>query len=155
ETAVGRVPEMVQRARLDDDDVAGPRRELLVADGELALAVDDLEALRLVRVDVRRGEKPARVDGDVDQHVLASRLRRGLEERDVLTRDGVHDGVSLANHPAHLTSLELCFRPGQARSRGPRSNLRNRRSDSRPIAGVAGQAEARSTPRSWARDDRP
>jgi hypothetical protein len=61
---------------------------------ELEGSLEDLEALRLVRMDVRRRDAPAGPDGDLDVDELAAGLRRGGAEQDVLAGDGVLDRVA-------------------------------------------------------------
>ena len=62
---------------LDRDDLAGPGDDLLAAAAELERALEHLEALALVRVDVRGGDGAVRLDGDLDLDELAVGLGGG------------------------------------------------------------------------------
>jgi hypothetical protein len=153
ELAIGCVAEPVEHPRLDDDDVAGSGRDRLSADGELGLAGDDLESLRLVRVHVGGRDEAAWFDGDFDQNVVAARVGCGFEEGDVLAGDRVYECVSLANH-GYLTfrGIERLL-AGQARSCGARSHQRDRQSRSLPLAGDGQPASSMRW--SSAREERP
>jgi hypothetical protein len=79
----------VNRARLDGDDLARTGNDLLTAVEELERPLEDLEALALVRVDVRCGDAAVGLDRDLDLDQLAVCLGGGLEEADLLAGDRV------------------------------------------------------------------
>ena len=60
----------------------GPATTLLAAAAELERALEHLEALALVRVDVRGGDGAVGLDGDLDLDELAVGVGRGAEEVD-------------------------------------------------------------------------
>ena len=145
---------------LDDDDVLCDGFDRLAADLRAERAADHLERLRLVRVDVRRGDDAAGGGAELDQHVLAIGLGRRLQERHLLLRDGVHQSVACLDHRCLLRSrlvrpldaLILRYRgPGRigATPQGRHQVLPGRcLGDSRAVS-------APSAPASWARDEIP
>src|SRR6185503_4443635 len=86
--------EAVGDAGRDEDALARPRDHLLTAEAEAHLAGDDLEALLLVRVHVRRGDLPARRDERLHQHVVAIGLGARPVEDEALARHHVDDLVA-------------------------------------------------------------
>src|SRR4029079_7279236 len=104
------VPERVHLARRDGDDVARPCEEPVAPGLHRGVAVDDLEGLGLVRVDVRHGHAAAGGEDDLDQGVCAAGLGSGLDERDRLTGDLVHERLSWSNHFANLLHVRWASR---------------------------------------------
>ena len=82
------------------------RRELAVAGLEgRASPDDDLEALGLVRVDVRGGDEAVRLDDDLDRRrIRRSCRRRVFRNCDQLAGDRVVQDVSGANHRRSVSS---------------------------------------------------
>src|SRR4029078_9628774 len=68
------VPELVRRARRRREALAGACDELLAADAEADRAAEDLEALLLARMHVRRGDEAVRLDIGLDHDGRAVRL---------------------------------------------------------------------------------
>jgi hypothetical protein len=99
------VPEAVRRARLDGHELARTGDDLVGPGPEADLAVEHLEALGLVRMNVRRRDGAVGADDRLDEHGLAVGLLRGLVEDENLAGDGVLETVSLANHVAVLSSV--------------------------------------------------
>jgi hypothetical protein len=75
--------------------VPGPADDLLVADPEADRASEDLEALLLVRVDVRGGDEAVGLHERLDHDRLPVRLARRLVEDDPLAGHRVLDHISL------------------------------------------------------------
>ena len=96
------IPEAVGGARLDDDRLAGAGDDRLAVRHEPHLALEDLEALGLVRMDVGGGDEAVRLDADVDEDVLAARLGGGAHDVHGLAGDGVVEDVSAADHAGLL-----------------------------------------------------
>jgi len=83
---VADIREVVPLASGDDDHLAGPRDDPLASHLEAHRALDDLEALLLLRVDVLGTRDPsARGKLEVHREQLAARYRRCLPERDPLS----------------------------------------------------------------------
>ena len=102
--ALARVPELVRRARLDHEGLADAGDVPLASDLEAERALDDLEGLRLVRVDVRRGDEAVGLDRDLDEHVLPVGVGGRLHEVQGLAGHGILEGVSGADHRGLLVS---------------------------------------------------
>ena len=83
----------------------GPATIFSPPDLEADLAVEHLEALGLMRMNVRRRDAAVGAHDRLDEHGLAVRLLRGLVEDENLAGDGVLEAVSLANHVAVLSSV--------------------------------------------------
>ena len=92
------VAEAVRRPGRDDDAVARLRDDRLLAEPELELAREHLEALLLCGMDVRRRDGAVRLDERLDDDRLAVRLGRGLAEHERLAGDGIRDGLSGGDH---------------------------------------------------------
>jgi hypothetical protein len=137
---VAAVPEAVRGARLDDDHVARTRHEPLAPDLHADRALDDLEALRLVRVHVRRGDDAARAHRALDEHVLAVGRRGRLDEGEPLARDLVLEGLADGDHCCPPCPCDAPVAPLGAASRGVRPGRMSPGSASRrePSAGFAG-----------------
>jgi hypothetical protein len=88
----------VHDAGLDGDHVAAAREDLPAAEAKLDLPVGDLEALRLIRVDVGRGHGAAGRHLHADENRLALRVGGGAQECHALAGDGILDCLSGANH---------------------------------------------------------
>ena len=102
---VADVREVVRHAGGDDDHLAGPGDDPLAPHPEPHRALDDLEALLLVRVDVQATGDPAvRGKLEVDRQQRAVRLRRGLAEGDPLSACGVLECLSCVCHVAPIWS---------------------------------------------------
>ena len=99
---VAGVPELVRRAGGHGEALAGAGDELLAADLEADGAAEDLEALLLARVDVRRGDEAVRLDVGLDHDGRAVRLTARLPEDETLAGDRVLDRVSCADHACLL-----------------------------------------------------
>ena len=82
--------------------LTGAGDDLLAVELEGDRARLDLEALGLVRVHVRRRDEAVRLDGALDENVLAAGLVRRLQEEQALAGDGVLDHISLADHVGAL-----------------------------------------------------
>ena len=95
---VAGVPERVLGAGGDDDLLAGGGDDLAASGLEAELALEHLEALALVGVEVGGGDEAARLDDDLDQDVLAVGVGRGLDEPHQLAGDRIVENVSLADH---------------------------------------------------------
>ena len=150
--ALARVPEPVRGSGRNDGDVARLGEELLRADTEADQAVEHLEALGLVRVDVRGRDEAVRPDDRLHQHRLAAGLLRRPVEDQYLAGDGVLERVSWADHGSPLVrdrderevacrSLR-CRRPRAGSCFLPREDLRRppperrlRTAPSRPASG--------------------
>jgi hypothetical protein len=92
---VADIREVVPLATGDDDHRAGSRDGPLASHPEAHRALDDLEALLLLRVDVlATRDPPARGKLEVDREQLAARVRRRLAERDPLCAGRVLGGLS-------------------------------------------------------------
>ena len=79
------------------DDIAGPCDDLRLAVAELERALENLEALALIRVDVCGGDGAVGLDGDLDLDELAVGVGRRPEEVDGLAGDRVLDRVAGAD----------------------------------------------------------
>src|ERR671915_111823 len=100
---VADVREVVLPAGGDDDHFAGSRDDPLAAHPEAHRALDDLEALLLLRVDVlATRDPPVRGKLEVDREQLAVRFRRCLAERDALAACRVLECLSSVNHTSSL-----------------------------------------------------
>ena len=96
---VADVREVVLLAGGDDDHLARPCHDPLAAHPEAHRALDDLEALLLLRVDVpATGDPPARGELEVDRQQLAARVRPGPSERDPLSAGRVLECLSCLRH---------------------------------------------------------
>jgi hypothetical protein len=85
-------------ARLDLDDVARPGGDLFAPDLHLHRALEHLEALGLVWMDVGGGDDRARLEDGLDEDVRAVGVARGFMEDEALARDGVLDRLSGPDH---------------------------------------------------------
>ena len=79
-------------------DVPAGGDDRLAADLEHELALEHLEDLGLVRVQVGGGDEAVRLDEHVDHDTLPVRVGGGLDEADRLAGDAVVDDVSGADH---------------------------------------------------------
>src|SRR3954470_7227992 len=95
---VTRVLERVDLAGRHRDDVAGAGDDLLQAHAEGHRALDDLEALLLLGVDVRAGHGAVGGELEFDLDQLAVGVRSSLDEGDLLAADGVLEGLSCVSH---------------------------------------------------------
>ena len=96
---VAEVGEVVRHAGGHDDDLAGAGDDALAAHPEAHRAVDDLEALLLLRVNVQRARHAAAGrELEVDRDQLAVGVCRGLAERDPLAACGVLECQSCVGH---------------------------------------------------------
>src|SRR3954468_22590815 len=89
--ALAAVGELVRLAGRNGDDVAGLGDDRLAAELEAHRALDDAEALGLLRVDVQAGDLAVRRQLEVEGEQLAVALGSGGDEGDGLPRDGVRD----------------------------------------------------------------
>ena len=92
------VAEAVRRPRRHEHAVAWLRHDRLLAEPELELAREDLEALLLGRMDVGRGDGAVGLDERLDDDGLAVRVGRGPAEHQRLAGGGVRDGLSCGDH---------------------------------------------------------
>jgi hypothetical protein len=92
------VPELVGRAGLDGDGVAGAGQDGLAPRLQGENALDDLDALALRGVHVCGGDRAARPDLDLEHDGLAGGVGGGAEERHALARRRVLDRVSCVDH---------------------------------------------------------
>src|ERR687896_1105949 len=102
---VADVREVVLLARWDDDNLTGPRDDPLASHPEAHRALDDLEALLLLRVNMLAArDPPARGQLEVDRQELAARVRRCLAERDPLPAGRVFECLSCVCHASSFQS---------------------------------------------------
>src|SRR4029078_11227367 len=92
------VPELVRGAGIDEHALSGPHLDGVAADLEADGALEHLEVLALLGVDVRGGDGAVRLDGALDDDGLAAGVARGREEAKALPGDRVLDGVAGADH---------------------------------------------------------
>ena len=104
---VAGVAEAVHGARLDGDDLSGAGDDLRAPVPELERALEHLEALALVRVDVRGGDGAVGDDADLDLDELAVGLGGGLQKADLLAGDGVLDGLAGADGGGHRVHFRV------------------------------------------------
>jgi hypothetical protein len=82
----------------DRDDLAGAGDDLLQAHAERHRALDDLEALLLLGVDMGAGHGAVGGELQLDLEQLAVGVGGGLDEGDLLAADGVLDRLSCVGH---------------------------------------------------------
>ena len=81
-----------------EDPIARPGDERLLADPELELAGEDLEALLLGGVQMRRGDRPVGLDERLDDDALAVRVGGRRPEDERLAGDRVRQRLSVGDH---------------------------------------------------------
>src|SRR5207249_4367016 len=104
--------------RRDCHPLARSRDELVPADPHPQRTAQDLEALFLARVHVRRSNEPVGPHEGFDDDCASPGLSRGLPEEDPLSRNGVLDDVSSSDHGrlsrlarrrrAGATTIDVC-----------------------------------------------
>jgi hypothetical protein len=94
----------VRDAGLDLDDVAGAGDDRAEADLEAHLALDDLEALGLDRVDVRDRHRAAGAQSEVEGEQLAVGRGGGVGEGEALAGDWVLEGLAWTDHASSIRS---------------------------------------------------
>jgi hypothetical protein len=96
--AVAAVGEAVHAAGRHDDGLTGRRDDLARAETEDHRALEHLEALLLLGVDVSAGDVPVRRELELELEQLAAGVGRGAEEVDPLAAHGIADGLSCVSH---------------------------------------------------------
>jgi hypothetical protein len=88
----------LDRAAGHDDGLAGAGLDGAAAEAERHLALEDLEALLLMGMDVHARDLAVGRELELDLQALAVRVGRGGEERDALAADGVLDDLTCIRH---------------------------------------------------------